>query len=121
MNKNSNTTSKIIDRILKHHPEHQEGEELKFYLPRSLETLQNAVITDSTAETYFSRKDYAHLKDVSFNLEEARLTDKQMIAVSLVFYGGVKKKRAAQAMKVSIQALQTHLNVALKKMQNSFW
>jgi predicted DNA-binding protein (UPF0251 family) len=43
------------------------------------------------------------------------LTDKQLMAVCMVFYGGVKRKRAAQAMNITSQALSDHIKAALKK------
>jgi len=48
------------------------------------------------------------------------LTDKQLIAVSLVFYGNLKKKVAARIMKISSQALTDHLKAGLKKMSDAF-
>jgi len=47
-----------------------------------------------------------------------RLTDKQLMAVSLVFYGGLKKKLAARIMKISSQALSDHVKAGLKKMSD---
>lgn len=38
-----------------------------------------------------------------------------MTAVCLVFYGGVKKSRAAQAMSITSQAVGDHIKAALKK------
>jgi predicted DNA-binding protein (UPF0251 family) len=59
--------------------------------------------------------DFEYLKEASIDLGEARLTDKQLMAVCMVFYGGVKKKRAAQAMNITSQALSDHVKAALKK------
>jgi len=42
-----------------------------------------------------------------------------LMAVSLVFYGGLKKKRAARAMNISSQALTDHLKAGLKKIGRS--
>ena len=44
------------------------------------------------------------------------LTDRQMVAVSLVFFGGIKKNLAAKIMKISCQALRGHIKAGLKKM-----
>ena len=59
--------------------------------------------------------EFEYLKEASIDLGEARLTDKQLMAVCMVFYGGVKKKRAAQAMNITSQALSDHVKAALKK------
>ncbi|MCF8722960.1 putative DNA-binding protein (UPF0251 family) [Nitrospina gracilis] len=40
-----------------------------------------------------------------------------MTAVCLVFYGGLKKKKAAQVMRISSQALADHIKAALKKIE----
>jgi predicted DNA-binding protein (UPF0251 family) len=47
------------------------------------------------------------------------LTDRQLLAVSLVFYGRVAKSRAARAMKISPQSLAEHLQAGLKKIQKA--
>lgn len=100
-------------------PDPQE-EELIYYRPQGLETLQNEAITNSTAGPYFPRNQYAHLRNVSFDLEKANLTDKQMIAISLVFYAGVTRRGPAQAMKITLSALKQHLQAALRKIKESF-
>ncbi len=66
-----------------------------------------------------SRAEFEYLKEVPIDLGEARLTDKQLMAVCMVFYGGVKKKRAARVMSISSQAVTDHLNAALKKIGRS--
>ncbi len=68
---------------------------------------------------YFRRSGYEHLKTAQFDLEKANLTDKQLTAISLVFYCGAKKKRAARAMNITSQALSDHLKAGLKKIQMS--
>ena len=92
---------------------------IDFYPAEMLEDLANAKSANSPGGEYFRRSGYDHLKSVKFDLEKAALTDKQLTAVSLVFYGGAKKKRAARAMNISIQALSGHLQAALKKIQTS--
>jgi len=42
------------------------------------------------------------------------------MAVSLVFYGGLRKKLAARIMKISSQALSDHIKAGLKKMSDAF-
>ncbi len=62
---------------------------------------------------------YRYLKKEPIDLEDAKLTDKQMIAISLVFYGNIPKSRAARAMKITYQSLNDHINGALKKIERS--
>lgn len=45
------------------------------------------------ADDLFPRPGYEHLKRAPINLNELNLTDKQLIAVSLVFYGGPQTTR----------------------------
>lgn len=90
-----------------------------FYAADVLEDLANANVSGVQPGGYFQRSGYGHLKTVKFDLEKANLTDKQLTAVSLVFYGGAKKKRAARAMSITSQALTDHLKAALKKIQMS--
>ena len=92
---------------------------LDFYPAEILAGLADANGVNSTGGEFFRRSGYEHLKTVKFDLDKARLTDKQLTAVSLVFYGGAKKKRAAQAMNITSQALADHLKAALKKIQTS--
>lgn len=90
---------------------------LRFYPLRNLEVLQRSQKLEAGENIRLS--DYAHLRDRPIDLEEIPLTDKQLMAVSLVFYGGVKKKRAADAMKISSQTLDDHIQAALKKIETS--
>jgi len=46
------------------------------------------------------------------------LTDRQIVAVSLVFFGGIKRTLAAKIMKISCQALRGHIKAGLKKMSD---
>ena len=93
---------------------------LRFYPPRDLETLQSFAAQKSEAGEYACVSEYAHLRDRRIDLEAIPLTDKQLMAVAMVFYGGVKKKRAAGAMQISNQALDEHIKAALKKIEESF-
>lgn len=90
---------------------------LRFYSAQDLESLQNVAAQQTGAGYYMS--EYAHLRERGIDLEAASLTDKQLMAVSMVFYGGVKKKRAAVAMQISNQALDDHIKAALKKIESS--
>ena len=65
------------------------------------------------------RPAYDHLKDISLDLVQIRLTDKQLMYVCMVFYGSVKTKRAAQAMYITSQALSDHIKAALKKIEDN--
>ena len=90
---------------------------LRFYPARDLEALSNSARKPGE---YVCLSEYAHLRERRIDLEAIPLTDKQLMAVSMVFYGGVKKKRAAGAMKISNQALDDHIKAALKKIENCF-
>lgn len=86
---------------------------LYFSLPEDLEFWLNR--EDLSDGGCHPRSEFEYLKEASIDLGEARLTDKQLMAVCMVFYGGVKKKRAAQAMNITSQALSDHVKAALKK------
>ena len=90
---------------------------LTFHDHAILERIQNHVNQEQGAGVYGCMKEYAHLRDRLIDLETVPLTDKQLIAVSLVFYGRVKKKRAAKAMNIASQSIDDHLKAALKKIQ----
>jgi predicted DNA-binding protein (UPF0251 family) len=88
---------------------------LTFSLPDELEFWLNRRAGDLPDGGCHPRLEFEYLKEVPIDLGEVRLTDKQLMAVSMVFYGGVKKKRAAQAMNITSQALSDHIKAALKK------
>lgn len=90
-----------------------------FYAPEILEGWVNSGVCKSGPGQFFPRPGYEHLKENGIDLERAKLTDRQLTAVSLVFYGGATKKRAARAMNITSQALTDHLKAALKKIQAS--
>ena len=92
---------------------------LYFSLPDELEFWLNRLAGDSSEGGCHPRSEFEYLKEVSIDLGEVRLTDKQLMAVCMVFYGGVKKKRAAQAMNITSQALSDHIKAALKKIGNN--
>jgi len=92
-----------------------EDRNMRYFAPNQLEKLQIGQRDSSGGGEYFPRKKYDYLKNKKLDLENFRLTDKQMIVVSLVFYGGLQKNRAASVMKISSQALDEHLRSALKK------
>ncbi|MFQ5451791.1 MAG: hypothetical protein ACE5E9_14290 [Nitrospinaceae bacterium] len=92
---------------------------LRLAPPEALAGMKDAwVLKDSPADCRV-RSEYAHLRETGIDLGEADLTDRQLIAVTLVFYGGVTRKRAARAMKISQQSLNEHVAAALKKIQKS--
>ena len=95
---------------------------LSFASPEVMESLGNQFFSGEAGEAagdFFSRAKVSHLKNVRFDLGRLDLTDRQLMAVSLVYYGGVKKNRAARAMSISSQAVTDHLNAALKKIGRS--
>jgi hypothetical protein len=91
---------------------------LRFFPLNELEIIRNAQHFNVEQQDYHSRSEFSYLKDKSLNIESMGLTDKQLIAVSLVFYGGLKKKVAARIMKISSQALSDHIKAGLKKMSD---
>ena len=93
---------------------------LRFYPPNELEIIRDAQHFNVEYQDYQSRSGFSYLKDKSLNMEDMGLTDKQLMAVSLVFYGGLKKKVAGRIMKISSQALTDHLKAGLKKISHSF-
>jgi predicted DNA-binding protein (UPF0251 family) len=92
---------------------------LSFSQPDQLEFWLNRLGSDCSDGEVQPRAEFAHLKEASIDLAEARLTDKQLMAVCMVFYGGVTKKRAAQAMNITSQALSDHIKAALKKIEEN--
>lgn len=94
--------------------------QLSFASPDVLEALGCHVSNGEAAGDFFPRDPFSHLKNVRIDLGGLDLTDRQLMAVSLVFYGGVKKKRAARVMSISSQAVTDHLNAALKKIGRSW-
>jgi predicted DNA-binding protein (UPF0251 family) len=92
---------------------------LYFSLPDELEFWLNRLAGDTSDGSCHPRSEFEYLKEVSIDLGDICLTDKQLMAVCMVFYGGVKKKRAAQAMNITSQALSDHIKAALKKIGNT--
>lgn len=92
---------------------------LCFVPPDLLEVVGSASRIDGV--DYVARDDDSYLKTTAIDLGEAQLTDRQMLAVSMVFYGGIKKTRAARAMGISTQALSEHLTAALKKIKKTLF
>lgn len=89
---------------------------LRFFPPDELEIIRNARNFGVEFQDYRPHSEFSYLKEGFLNLEDIGLTDRQLMAVSLVFYGGLKKKLAARIMKISSQALSDHLKAGLKKM-----
>lgn len=92
---------------------------LRFVSHNVLESLGDEIPNGEAPGDFFPRDRYSHLRDIRIDLGKLDLTDRQLMAVSLVFYGGLKKNRAARAMKISSQALTDHLNAGLKKIGRS--
>ena len=91
---------------------------LRFFPPDELELIRNAQNLGVEYQDYRPHSEFSYLKEGSLNLGEMGLTDRQLMAVALVFYGGLKKKIAARIMKISSQALTDHINAGLKKMSH---
>lgn len=90
------------------------------YLPaQKVEVLHDIMARKTAGSDYIGLRRYAHLRESPIDLEAIALTDKQLMAVAMVFYGRVKKSRAAQAMKISNQALDDLIRLALKKIEDS--
>lgn len=82
---------------------------MRFFPAHKVAALHNIVACKSPQSGYASLSQYAHLRENSIDLE----------AIALVFYGGVKKARAALAMKISQQALDKIIRLALNKIEES--
>ncbi len=89
---------------------------LSYFPPDELETLRNYQGLEKNSLEYKPQGEYSYLKEQSIDIGDMGLTDRQIVAVSLVFFGGVKKNLAAKIMKISCQALRGHIKAALKKM-----
>jgi len=92
---------------------------LQFFQIEHLDIMNQARLAQFNPERANKQSCYQYLKKSPVNLEEAMLTDKQMIAISLVFYGNIPKSRAARVMKITHQSLNDHINGALKKIERS--
>ena len=92
---------------------------LTFLDPGVLEGVVNSRGQVDSSYMSSGNSGFEDLREITVNLEELPLTDRQLMAVCLVFYGGVKKKRAARAMNISAQALSDHVKAALGKIQNA--
>lgn len=92
---------------------------LTFLDPGVLEGVSNARGQVDSGYMSAGVSGYGDLREMPVNLEELSLTDRQLTAVCLVFYGGVKKKRAARAMNISAQALSDHVKAALNKIRTA--
>lgn len=93
--------------------------DLQFFAAQKVEALHNKVHRKSAESEYTGMGQYAHLRENPIDLEAIALTDRQLMAVAMVFYGGIKKMRAAQAMKVTKQAFDELIERALKKIEES--
>ncbi len=90
---------------------------LTYLDPDVLEGVANARKSMEVTGGYGYVPGFGELRQANIDLENLPLTDKQLMAVCLVFYGGIKKKNAARAMKISAQALSDHIKAALKKIK----
>jgi predicted DNA-binding protein (UPF0251 family) len=92
---------------------------LQFFQIEHLDVMNQSRLAQYTPEQGSKESCQRYLKKLPIDLENAKLTDKQMIAVSLVFYGNIPKSRAARAMKITYQSLNDHISGALKKIERS--
>lgn len=100
-------------------PDEPKDDNISYYPPQTLESLRNVGMFCQPGGDYATRRGYEHLRDVVFDLENLKLTNKQLIAVSLVFYGNVRKYRAARVMNITEQALEDHVRAALRKIEKN--
>lgn len=108
--------NKIADTGIDYGPE--DDYHLRFFPPDELELIRNAQNFGVEYQDYRPQSEFSYLKEGTLNLGEMGLTDRQLMAVSLVFYGGLRKKLAARIMKISSQALSDHIKAGLKKMSH---
>ena len=92
---------------------------LRFFPLDELEIIRNAQNFGVEWHDYLPGSKYSYLKEEPINLEGMGLTDRQLMAVSLVFYGGLSKKLAARIIKISSQAISDHIKAALKKISQA--
>lgn len=89
---------------------------LSYFSPDDLETLRNYQGLHNDTLEFKSPEEYSYLREQSMDIGDMGLTDRQIVAVSLVFYGGIKKNLAAKIMNISRAALRGHIKAGLKKM-----
>jgi len=92
---------------------------LQFFQIEHLDVMNQSRLAQYTPDQGSKESCQRYLKKLPIDVENAKLTDKQMIAVSLVFYGNIPKSRAARAMKITYQSLNDHIRGALKKIERS--
>ncbi|QPJ61476.1 MAG: hypothetical protein G3M70_06070 [Candidatus Nitronauta litoralis] len=97
----------------------EQDRNMNYLDPGVLEGVANSRRSAQVSSGYGCVPGYEDLRQANIILEEIALTDKQLMAICLVFYGGVKKKHAARAMKISAQALSDHIKAALKKIKSN--
>ncbi len=95
----------------------EEDYHLRYFPPDELESLRNNKADNEFLE-FKPHGEYSYLKETPLDIGGMGLTDRQIVAVSLVFFGGIKKNLAAKIMKISSQALRGHINAGLKKISD---
>ncbi|MBC8284332.1 MAG: hypothetical protein H8E32_11010 [Nitrospinae bacterium] len=93
----------------------EEDYHLRYFSPDDLENLSNFQRIENNYLEFKPQGEYSYLKEQALNIGEMGLTDRQIVAVSLVFFGGLKKNLAAKIMNISCQALRGHIEAGLKK------
>jgi len=74
---------------------------LSYFAPDDLEILRSYQGLQNDSLEFKSPKEYSYLKEQSMDIGDMGLTDRQIVAVSLVFYGGIKRNLAAKIMNIS--------------------
>ncbi|KMP10756.1 hypothetical protein UR09_03065 [Candidatus Nitromaritima sp. SCGC AAA799-A02] len=91
---------------------------LLYMAPGDLESMRNGQMLSSCPPgEYHRRGNYEFPMDLIIDFNKTPLTNKQMIAVSLVYFSGIGKMRASRVMNISHQALNYHLKAAAKKLK----
>jgi len=97
----------------------EEDYRLSYFPPDDLENIRNFQGLENYSLEFKPQGEYSYLKEQSIDLGSMGLTDRQIVAISLVFFGGIKKNLAAKIMKISCPALRGHINAGLKKISKT--
>jgi hypothetical protein len=81
---------------------------LRFFPPDELEIIRSAQHFGVEYQDYRPQPEFYYLKEGCLNLEDMGLTDRQLIAVALVFNGGIKKSCCAHHENQQPSPLRSH-------------
>ncbi len=91
---------------------------LLYMTPSHLDHLMDAQVSgDPEIHDLPSRLKLNMPGDFKFNLSDVPLTNRQMMAVSLIFCSGIGKAKAAEIMEITHQSLNGHLKSAVNRMK----